>query len=253
MGVAEDLEANGCAVVRGFATKEECEAMKKRMDKLVENWDGNCECLFSTTDNQSDTQGKSRYFMDSGKEIHFFLEPEAVDEATGNLKLGQKKLGAINKVGHGLHLKDEVFEKYSFSEKVCQLVKELGYTDPILPQSMYIMKNPKVGGEVTSHQDSSFLYTEPRPTCLGLWLALDDATLENGCLWYRKGSHKEPVRKHWQKDKDGNMTFKYLVDEEELKKAPLEGQTLENVTHDDIRSKGFESVYCKAGDLVCEY
>ena len=32
-------------------------------------------------------------------------------------------------------------------------------------------------------QDSTFLFTEPHQTCLGLWLALDDATLENGCLW----------------------------------------------------------------------
>lgn len=39
------------------------------------------------------------------------------------------------------------------------------------------------------HQDNSFLYTEP-PTCTGLWLALEDATVINGCLWAIPGSQK---------------------------------------------------------------
>ena len=39
------------------------------------------------------------------------------------------------------------------------------------------------------HQDNTFLYTEPR-TCTGLWLALEDATINNGCLWAIPGSHK---------------------------------------------------------------
>ncbi len=37
-----------------------------------------------------------------------------------------------------------------------------------------------VGGEVVPHQDSTFLWTEPQPSVVGLWLALEDATTENG-------------------------------------------------------------------------
>merc|ERR1712137_162135 len=51
------------------------------------------------------------------------------------------------------------------------------------------------GGEVTSHLDSTFLYTEPRQTCLGLLLFLQDATVENGCIWARPGSHREKLRR----------------------------------------------------------
>jgi ectoine hydroxylase-related dioxygenase (phytanoyl-CoA dioxygenase family) len=40
------------------------------------------------------------------------------------------------------------------------------------------------------HQDSTFLYTDP-PSCVGLWLALEDATRANGCLWGLKGIHKQ--------------------------------------------------------------
>ena len=82
---------------------------------------------------------------------------------------------------------------------------------------MYIFKHKLIGSEVTSHQDSSFLYTTPRPTCLGMWLALEDATLENGCLWARPGSHKEPVRRqfarnpeYFEEGKGPLMTFRTL-------------------------------------------
>ncbi|KAI3679444.1 hypothetical protein L2E82_51355 [Cichorium intybus] len=46
-----------------------------------------------------------------------------------------------------------------------------------------------IGGEVVPYQDNSFLYTKPQ-TCTGLWLALEDATIVNGCLWAIPGSHK---------------------------------------------------------------
>lgn len=42
---------------------------------------------------------------------------------------------------------------------------------------------------VPSHQDSSFLYTEPL-SAVGFWFALEDCTAENGCLSFIPGSHK---------------------------------------------------------------
>ncbi|OAY77983.1 Phytanoyl-CoA dioxygenase 1 [Ananas comosus] len=88
--------------------------------------------------------------------------------------LKQPKELSINKVGHG---------------KVCSMLFSLGYKRPVVIQSMYIFKQPGIGGEVVPHQDNSFLYTEP-PSCTGLWLALEDATITNGCLWAIPGSHK---------------------------------------------------------------
>ncbi|PRD30898.1 UNVERIFIED_CONTAM: Phytanoyl-CoA dioxygenase domain-containing protein 1 [Trichonephila clavipes] len=42
---------------------------------------------------------------------------------------------------------------------------------------------------VRPHQDSTYLYTEP-PSCIGLWFPIEEATIENGCLWFLPGSHK---------------------------------------------------------------
>jgi phytanoyl-CoA hydroxylase len=60
--------------------------------------------------------------------------------------------------------------------------------DPQLLQSMYIFKQPHIGGEVVCHQDSSYIRSTPH-TCMGLWVALEDSTLENGCLWGIAGEH----------------------------------------------------------------
>ena len=42
---------------------------------------------------------------------------------------------------------------------------------------------------VIPHQDSTFLHTSPMKL-MGYWIALEDATVENGCLWFIPGSHK---------------------------------------------------------------
>lgn len=47
---------------------------------------------------------------------------------------------------------------------------------------------------VKSHQDATYLYTEPS-SAVGFWIPLDDATLENGCLKFIKGSHNGGVHR----------------------------------------------------------
>ena len=71
---------------------------------------------------------------------------------------------------------------------------------------MYIFKQPKIGGEVVCHQDSTFLYTEPQ-SIAGLWLALEDATLENGCLWAIPGGHTLGLKSRWVRNETGGMKF----------------------------------------------
>src|SRR3546814_20060658 len=63
---------------------------------------------------------------------------------------------------------------------------------------MYIFKQPRIGGEVGWHQDSTFLYPEP-PSVVGLWFALEDAPLEHGCLWALPGGHKGQLRESWRR------------------------------------------------------
>ncbi|HEY5442883.1 MAG TPA: phytanoyl-CoA dioxygenase family protein, partial [Pyrinomonadaceae bacterium] len=127
------------------------------------------------------------------------------------------------KIGHALHDFDPVFDRFSRSDKIKQLSADLGIENPLLLQSMYIFKQPNIGGEVTCHQDSTFLYTEPNDI-VGLWFALEDATLENGCLWAIPGGHKSGLKSRWVRIGQVGMEFQTFDaepwPEEEL--VPLE-------------------------------
>jgi len=74
-----------------------------------------------------------------------------------------------------------VFFNFSHREELNNIALSIGISSPKLLQSMYIFKQPQIGGEVVCHQDSTFLYTKPE-SAVGFWVALEDATIENGCL-----------------------------------------------------------------------
>ena len=103
-------------------------------------------------------------------------------------KLLRPKELAVNKIGHALHELEPAFVRWTCSARIGSLLRQLGLAKPAAMQSMYICKQPSLGGVVVPHQDSCFLHTTP-DTCLGLWIALEDATKDNGCLWVVPGSH----------------------------------------------------------------
>lgn len=65
-------------------------------------------------------------------------------------------------------------------------------------QSMLFAKPPGLPGQAW-HQDERFIPTRDR-SLVGAWIAVDDATVENGCLWVLPGSHRNgyiwPTRAH---------------------------------------------------------
>lgn len=69
-------------------------------------------------------------------------------------------------------------------------------------QSMLFVKPPGLPGQAW-HQDERFIPTRDR-SLVGAWIALDDATVDNGCLWVLPGSHRDgylwPTRPHGNLD-----------------------------------------------------
>lgn len=244
------------------------------MKELASTWDPATKTIaFRTDEKSNEAQGSDDYFLESASRVHYFAEADALNE-DGSLKstYTNNKLAALNKAGHGMHMIPGAFREYSISDKIKSLVTELGWQDPVVPQSMYIFKQAEIGGAVNSHQDSTFLYTEPKQSCLGLWLALDDATLENGCLWLRPKSHNETVRRQFKRNDEyfgpeaidnhanvgkGNlaepkMVMERLVTEELYSKASWEGNLPEGSEHPckGLFDAGFIPIEVKAGDLL---
>ncbi|MFZ0751373.1 MAG: phytanoyl-CoA dioxygenase family protein, partial [Pyrinomonadaceae bacterium] len=179
-----EYQSLGFLVLKDFVDANSCDRLRSRAEELVREFDPQeIVSIFST---REQTRTSDDYFLESGDKIRFFFEENAFN-ADGSFR--QEKATSINKIGHALHDLDPVFDEFSRRDEIKGLVSDLGIDQPLLLQSMYIFKQPKIGGEVTCHQDATFLYTEPL-TMVGLWFALEDATIENGCLWVIPGGHR---------------------------------------------------------------
>ena len=202
-----DYERDGFLVLRDFVSDAACAELKRRAEALVDAFepDEGVKSIFTTNEQ---TRHSDEYFLTSGDKTRFFFEEEAFD-ADGELR--QAKALSINKLGHAMHDLDPVFERFSHTAALAELCADLGYEDPAILQSMYIFKQPRIGGEVTSHTDLTFLWTEPR-SVTGFWFAIEDATLENGCLWALPGGQAIPVKSRFRRDGEGGTLMEVLDD-----------------------------------------
>ncbi len=204
--MVDAYDAAGVILLRDFVPVERCAALRTRALELVEAFDpAEVKSVFSTTDQ---TQLDDSYFIDSGDKIRFFLENDAFDEA-GDLR--QPKEMSLNKMGHAMHDLDPVFDAFSRTAELGEAANRLGFGDPAIIQSMYIFKPPRIGGEVICHQDSTYIYTEPE-TCVGFWFALEDATVENGCMYFIPGAHRLPLKQRNYRNADGTLTTETIDD-----------------------------------------
>jgi hypothetical protein len=123
---------------------------------------------------------------------------------------------------HQPHFISPIMEKYVRHPKVCGILSQitaahLPYWDGSVKcmQSMLFVKPPNFQGQAW-HQDEIYIPTRDR-SLIGAWIAIDDATVENGCLWILPGSHRTgylyPQRPHNNPDEFDFAEESYGFDE----------------------------------------
>ena len=204
------FHADGFLVVPDFVSEERCLQLRQRAMSLAErNVPSPEEATVFTADGKPQ-HTTDDYFLTSGEKIRCFFEKDAFDEH-GNLR-AQPHL-ALNKLGHAMHDLDPIFDSFSRTSDLSDVSADIGMRDPLLLQSMYIFKQPHIGGEVNCHTDHTYLWTEPQ-SVVGFWFAIDDATKENGCMWAVPGGHRWPVRSRSRLNESRTATVTDVIDSE---------------------------------------
>ena len=204
------FRSDGFLVVPDFVPAERCLALRERAMQLAKQHVPSPEEATIFTADGKPQHASDDYFLSSGEQIRCFFEKDAFD---ANGRLRSESHLSLNKLGHAMHDLDPVFDSFSRTPELAAIAHDIGMSDPLLLQSMYIFKQAHIGGEVTCHTDHTYLWTEPR-SVVGFWFAIDDATKENGCMWAVPGGHKWPVRSRSRLNESRTTTVTDVLDPE---------------------------------------
>jgi phytanoyl-CoA hydroxylase len=121
-----------------------------------------------------------------------WMEPDAEEQ---NLVKDGPDPEYLFKIGHQMHMDDPVFQKYAIHPRIVEILRKLVGRDIKCVQSMFLDKPPHLGVGQPYHQDSWYLKTDP-DSLMAVWIACDDAEVDNGCLFVVPGSHRDPIHPH---------------------------------------------------------
>lgn len=205
--LAAQFRENGYALIENAIPQSQLERIRDAALRIVDDFDADRHrSVFSTGDGD---RGRDDYFMASAESVHCFLEEGAIGP---NGALNRPKEEAINKIGHALHDRVPAFSAFCRLAPIVETLRTIGYERAQLWQSMYIFKQPRIGGEVRWHQDAAYLLTKPA-SVVGFWVAVEDARLDNGCLWLQPGGHRGPLREIFEVDPASHRGELRVLDE----------------------------------------
>lgn len=122
--------------------------------------------------------------------VHMQVEP-AVRRGVAT---AASPMEALRKV-EGLVVHDDRFAAVAADSRILDVMQDLVGPDIKLFRDALMMKPPHHGSAKPYHQDSAYWAIDP-PDLVSVWMALDDATLENGCMRVIPGSHTGGVLEH---------------------------------------------------------
>ena len=121
----------------------------------------------------------------------------ARDEASTDADL-KDQLDKVRKLAGYVQF-DERLNRLAHDPKLLAVVKKLMGREPKLYQDMALLKPPRIGREKPWHQDHAYFNLDLNDRIVGIWIALDEATVDNGCMQLLDQGHKLGPILHWQR------------------------------------------------------
>lgn len=110
---------------------------------------------------------------------------------------GEERQNAIRKIMDFTRFDDRLLALAEHPQLHAALERLIGAT-PERFQDMALIKPPQVGREKPWHQDCAYFDLPLGTRVVGVWIALDEATIENGCMHVLEGGHREGPKLHFQ-------------------------------------------------------
>lgn len=126
---------------------------------------------------------------DSGFSVHYEPGVHPLDLTLEEAETKYRKV-------HGYDQEHPVFQRLIDHPRVRGFIETILGQKAIMKGAMALSKPPFIGSEKPWHQDNAYFNFLPLNLVATVWIALDDATVENGCMHVLPGRHTSGAFKH---------------------------------------------------------
>ncbi len=187
----------GYLAIDGMFTSEEVNQAKDALRAIADRYAFNAEiCEYVPPSNINTNQAGAIFRAKDQARLFFQTESGYQPDPTRKDEI-DKYIRKFMNFEHAA----SIFEKIALAHPRTQpILRTLLDEAPVLFQSMALLKPPG-GVEKPWHQDNAYFSTGNLDAVIGTWIALDDATVENGCMHFLPGAHlRGPLRHHHTSD-----------------------------------------------------
>ncbi len=148
-------------------------------------------------------------FLTYGKRVLTDEQLTQMREGLDNVLSGKSKAESLSNMGSGGLVVTQVvnvweaepaFKEHLYQSEIVPMIAQLMDTDTVRVWHDQAQIKPAFnGGPTIWHQDHPYWPVIQPADLVSAWVALEDATIENGCMWMVPGSYK------WGRYKDGTI------------------------------------------------
>ena len=193
-GHRQQFVRDGYLAFEGVVGPDEVEEAKDALFELTAELleqarRGEAEVVHPAKDATRNYTGVRIQKQGSPAQVHFEpgFDPLAMTAEEAELKI--RKL-------HAYEQEHPVFQSLVTHPKIKGFVETLLGHQAILRGAMALSKPPFIGSEKPWHQDNAYFVHVPLDSVITAWIALDDATVENGCMYVIPRGHVGGALKH---------------------------------------------------------